>query len=260
MNSATFAATLGVCLLALSPLQAQNDGRRALNVTPGNPITISEPGHYYLTRGFNSNSPGVAIQINASGVTLDLNGQEVSGPGGKQGTGVRVDNAAGVTLMNGSISNFAFGVVVNGSANVVVKGLRVRGQGLQVTAPPPETGIMIAQSRNVTVEGNSFYNTGLGIFVRGGMSWGNRIVHNNITAGMNGILGICYNPTPDDPMSPRGDLIYANHIAGYGIGIQMAATSTANVISENTLAVFDKGLELLSATNTVMDNVEVKLP
>ena len=50
--------------------------------------------------------------------------------------------------------------------------------------------------------------TGLGIFVRGGMSTGNRIANNTITAGSNGIFAICYNPTPDDPMGPRGRYDY----------------------------------------------------
>jgi Periplasmic copper-binding protein (NosD) len=116
------------------------------------------------------------------------------------------------------------------------------------------------QSRNVTVEDNSLYNVGLGIFVRGSMSFGNRIAHNNITAGMNGAIGICYNPAPGDPMAPRGDVIYANHVAGYATGIQMAASSPANVIRENTVAHRGKGIENANITNMVTGNIEIALP
>jgi hypothetical protein len=118
---------------------------------------------------------------------------------------------------------------------------------------------MIVQSKNVTVEGNNLYNVGLGIFVRGGQSWGNRIVNNNITAATNGVLGICYNPAPTDPMGPRGDVISGNHIVGYGTGIQMSATSPYNVIRGNTLAVTAMGVENMNDTNIVEANTTVRL-
>jgi parallel beta-helix repeat protein len=110
-----------------------------------------------------------------------------------------------------------------------------RGEGPAVTAPPPETGIMIVQSKNVVVTRNSIFNTGLGIFVRGGGSSGNRIEGNTVTGGSNALLGVCYNPAPGDPMGPRGDLFRANLISGFGVGIQMSPSSMANVTQENTI-------------------------
>ena len=59
------------------------------------------------------------------------------------------------------------GVMINNPSNVRVEGLSIRGFGLAVTAPPPEIGILVLQSRGVVLSRNSIFNVGLGIFVRG---------------------------------------------------------------------------------------------
>lgn len=221
--------------------------------------TISEPGMYFLDRSLTATAATPAIDITASNVTLDLNGYSITGAGGKQGTGIRIRNAQSVRIRNGRLVNFAVHVMVTSSANVDVRDLQIRGEGLVVTAPPPEVAIMINQSRNVVVENNTVYNTGLGIFVRGGMSWGNRIAHNTITAGMNGVIGICYNPFDGDPQSPRADVIYGNHIANYNIGIQMAGTAAYNIIRDNTLAVRVTAIDDQGMGNRSLNNLETRL-
>lgn len=240
-------------------------GGGTLEAREGLPIprtgVVDSPGLYVLQGDRRVFAPDRAgITITASDVTLDLNGYAITGLGGKMGVGIRVMGARGVKVMNGFVSNNAFGVVVMNSSNVVVSGLQIRGEGLPVVAPPPETGIMIVQSRNVVVEGNTIDNTGLGIFVRGGMSRGNRIVNNTLTAGTNGVLGICYNPADGDANGPIGDLIYGNAISGFNTGIQASATSRYNVFKENTVF-FTTGMavELLNPTNMDMDNTKVDL-
>ena len=248
-------AFLAALALAALPLAAQD--RAARNV-PGTG-QISEPGRYILTgnlsTGFNA-----AIIIAANDVSLDLNGQTLTGLGGNRGMGIQIMGVSGVRVSNGNLVNFAFGVVVDNSRSVTLEGLQIRGQGLAVAAPPPEVGIMIVQSRNVVVKNNSLYNTGLGIFVRGGQSWGNRIEGNTVTAGTNGALGICYNPAPGDPQGPRGDLIAGNLITGYPTGIQMSDNSASNIIRDNTIAFTTSAVELKNATNLDTNNSKVKLP
>ncbi len=246
-------AAIVMCGLAVA-----GDGARPV---PGTGV-IDSPGNYILQGDRRSFSTGrAAIEISASDVTLDLNGTMIAGPGGKVGVGVRIIGASGVRVKNGLLSNLAFGVIVMNSRNVVLKNLQIRGQGLPIVALPPETAIMIVQSRNVVVEDNAIYNTGLGIFVRGGMSGGNRIANNTLTAGTNGALGICYNPADGDPMGPRGDLIYGNLVSGFGTGIQASDMSMANVFKSNTL-LYRGGMaiELLNSTNMDMDNVKLMLP
>jgi Periplasmic copper-binding protein (NosD) len=253
--------SLVLAVAAVVPcLTAQSQMPRSLQVNFSGTTVIDEPGAYIMPRDMDIPNDRVAIDITASGVTLDLGGRSLRGPGGKLGTGIRINNAQGVRIYNGRISNFAFNVTVANSANVVIKDLQITGQGLVITAPPPEVGIMIVQSRGVTVENNSLYNVGLGIFVRGGMSFGNRIAHNIVTAGMNGIIGICYNPAPGDPTGPRGDLLYANHVTGYATGIQMATSAPANVLQNNFVAHRGKGIENLNTTNVVEGNTQILLP
>lgn len=246
--------TATLALLAL-PLLAGAQGRSFLGLG-----VIDTPGHYTLNRELSSRSGVDAILITASNVTLDLNGQSVIGPGGKAGTGIRIRGARGVKVMNGHLSNFAFGVIVENSDNVVLTGLQIRGEGLPVTAPPPETGIMIVQSRNVIVTENALFNVGLGVFVRGGRSYGNRIAENTLTGGTNGILGICYNPADGDPMGPRSDFIYGNQIVNFNIGIQFSPTSRANIAKENTIAYRVAAFDIQNDTNIDLDNTTVMFP
>jgi len=232
---------------------------RGAKVVAGNGV-IDAPGNYILTAEASLRASGAAILITASNVSLDLNGNTVMGPGGRTGTGIHIRGANGVRVTNGFVVNHSFGVIVENSNNVMINALQIRGEGLAVTAPPPETAIMIMQSRNVVVENNAIYNTGLGIFVRGGRSWGNRIANNTITGGTNALLGICYNPTDTDPAGPRGDLIQGNVISGFGVGIQMSQTSAANVTRDNFIAYRTMAVDFRNTTNMDSDNTKIQLP
>lgn len=255
--SLRISALVAVMLLGILPAGAQSPGVQFL----GQGGTIDTPGHYALSRDILLNTSRLTgFMITADGVTLDLNGHQIMGPGGKLGTGILIEGANGVEVVNGSLAYLAFGVNVQNSNNVVLRNLRIRGQGLVITSLPPETGIMIAQSKNVVVEDNAIYNTGLGVFVRGSQSWGNRIAGNTLTANTNGALGICYNPTPSDPNAPRGDLVLGNLISGFGTGIQMNENSMNNVLRENTIAYINTGIENMNETNQDIDNVLVQLP
>lgn len=251
-------AALLVSLVAMPAAAQQQRGVIEL----GQVATIDQPGHYMLVRDIQLNGSRLeGFTITADGVTLDLNGHEINGPGGKLGTGVHVNGAEGVKVVNGNLSDLAFGVIVEDSHNVEVTDLLIRGMGLIVTALPPEVGVMVLQSSNVVVEDNSIYNTGLGIFVRGSRSTGNRIANNTLTAGTNGLLGICYNPAPDDPMGPRGDLVENNLISGFNLGLQMKAVAFNNVIRDNVVVYGgDQGLDIQNDSHIVMNNAEIPLP
>lgn len=219
---------------------------------------IDQPGSYSLPNDL-SVSRGAAILITASGVDLDLSGSNIVGPGGVQAVGIHVRGAAGVSIRNGKFANLAMGIIVENSANVSIRDCHFRGEGIAPASGPPETAVMIMQSRNVVVENNAVYNTGLGFFVRGGRSSGNRIANNTLTAapGVFAAIGICYNPTATDTQGPKGDLIVGNLITGYPNSIQMNSTSAANVIKDNILVFSGESLTT-PTTNMDMNNVKVK--
>ena len=244
--------------VAAASLSAQTLGRKSIDRT----TVIDEAGSYVLVTdlSLSSNSTAdAAIMITASGVTLDLNGHQITGPGGLQGVGVLIDGAESVTVRNGHIANMFIGVRVAGSSNVKLNDLHIRGLDIGVSAPPPEIGVMIAQSRNVEVEDLNISKTGLGIFVRGGQSTGNRIANNTISAGDNGVFAICYNPTGDDTEGPRGDVISGNLLSGFIVGINLVPTAGYNVIRDNTIAYKSSAWESPNTTNVFDGNVEMAL-
>jgi len=78
--------------------------------TPGDSdsvFKISAPGSYYLTGNVTGVSGKYGIEVNASGVTLDLNGFEVLGVAGSL-DGIRgsATNIRNITIRNGSIRNW----------------------------------------------------------------------------------------------------------------------------------------------------------
>ena len=219
--------------------------------------TIDASGSYVVSAPLFAGAGGDGITVTASSVTIDLNGQEILCPGGLRGVGIRINGAQNVMIRNGHITNCAMAVIVNNSANVRLEGLVIRGTAIAVSAPPPEIGVMIVQSKNVAVVNNMLYNVGLGIFVRGGRSFGNRIEGNTLTAMTNGALGICYNPTDTDTAGPQGDLVKGNVIRGYPTAIALNKLSNNNVIQGNTLFYTAMAVSTESTTNLDMDNVKV---
>lgn len=202
----------------------------------GGQVVITRPGSYQLLGGFQASDAAPAIRIAAEGVSLDLGGFTVTGPGGKKGTGLLVEGASNVRVTNGAFAAFGIGVQVAGSTNVALSGLRIAGQDLGGTPPDIEIGVMILNSRGVVLESNTITRTFLGIFVRGAGSGGNRIEANTLAAGANGGLGICYNPAAGLTDGPQGDLVTRNLVSRYGKGIQTSPASTGNVFRDNVVA------------------------
>jgi nitrous oxidase accessory protein NosD len=248
-------ALIAVLAVGSLPAWAQGAGERLVPATG----VISSPGTYVLRSDLRSSPAHPGVEITSSGVTLNLGGHQIIGPGGNQGIGIMISGVAGVSITNGQLSANAFGVFVQNSSNIVIRGLQIRGTDFAVSAPPPEVGVMLVHSRNVVVEDNLLNEIGLGIFVRGSGSWGNHIVNNTITAGDHGLIGICYNPAPDDPVGPSGDLVEGNLASRFNLGIQTNA-ATNNVFRGNTLFFKTAGLQFNDNQNEDIDNTLVQLP
>lgn len=80
-------------------------------------FVINQPGSYYLSANLAVTKPN-GIQINAEGVTLDLNGFQVSRGSGSGGDGIQIPATAHrFRLLNGSIKGFVFGINTPGSSS-----------------------------------------------------------------------------------------------------------------------------------------------
>lgn len=114
--------------LSLLPLASTNAWETASGIagTPigSVPFTISAPGRYFLVTNLTYGSvSGPAININASEVTLDLNGASLQGPGvTNSAIGVLVSGTHSVTIQNGDIDGFGLAgilLAVNSAQNTV---------------------------------------------------------------------------------------------------------------------------------------------
>jgi nitrous oxidase accessory protein NosD len=249
-----------LCLLPGTPAAAQ---RAELDLPEhgDGTVRITKPGAYVLQRDVRLRTAArAAIEITASNVTLDLNGHALLGPGGQRGVGVRIARASGVHVHSGNVARFGIGVEVRDAVNVRISGLQIQGE--DGGGPPPgEVGVMIFNSRAVAVEKNVVSGTFLGVFVRGGASSGNRIADNTITGGVNGQLGVCYNPDGQGtPAGPRGDRVYNNLISRFQTGIQTSAGSAGNIFRQNDIAFVAQGTqEVTPGSNIFEDNAQIAI-
>jgi parallel beta-helix repeat protein len=252
-----------VSLLLVLPLAAARPaiadaGARVLNPLDGH-VTITRPGSYLLQRGFASPDDAPAIRIASDGVSLDLGGNLVSGPGGKHGVGILVEAVANIRVANGHLASFGIGAEVSGATNVSLSELQIDGEDLGGAPPDIEIGVLVLSSRGIVVERNTVSRTFLGIFVRGAGSGGNRIAGNTIVGGANGALGICYNPAPGLADGPHGDLVYSNVVSRFGKGIQTSAATSGNVFRENAVAYTGAvGIDEKTAGSNVFDGNTVQ--
>jgi hypothetical protein len=94
-----------------------------------------------------------AIIIGASNITLDLGGYSISGY--TPGTGVFADGQEGITIRNGTIAGFNFGVYINESNLVTMENLTVRN--LDISDPNHFIfGIAVVGSQNIVVKDSQF--------------------------------------------------------------------------------------------------------
>jgi parallel beta-helix repeat protein len=169
--------------------------------------------------------PADGLLIGADGITLDLNGHSISGPGTTDIRFDGVDNSAGhdgVTIKNGVIQNFADGVFLDGGAS------DGRMHGLAITGTL--AGIEVLNSSENMIAGNTLSeNINFGIIVI--ESSGNRIVRNTIAG--NGVA------------SARVE----------AAGILLAQGSSDTVIKENRLSGNHDGVQILgSNANRIVDD------
>ena len=212
------------------------------------PLVITAPGVYTLTRDIRVAS-GDAITINASGVTLDLNGRTVSTQSAGAGRGVFVNAQTGVKIKNGKVSAFNVNVEADDSENVSITDLQIIGQNLPLSGRPSEIGVLLISSRANVVDHNQISSCSVGVFIRGPLSSGNTVSNNLIVGGADisrSVLAMCWNPlagaagTP--PPGPKGDRVYNNHVSRFVDGLSFSPGTTGSFAFDNTFAVTGVGI------------------
>lgn len=149
--------------------------------TPGNDsyqFIITESGSYYLTGNLRVTRAN-GIQVNAEGVTLNLNGFQISRASGSGGNGIAIE-ATGhrATVRNGSVKGFAFGIR---SGNVTGGFPGPRACAFRDLSVSNCTGVAIEAGEGAVLESCRVHdNSGLsGIFTGNGSSLLNCTAANN---------------------------------------------------------------------------------
>lgn len=124
----------------------------AATVTCGSTITTN----VVLTR--NLNCAGDALIVGASGLTINLNGKKITGNG--TGTAIAVPqgdpgSTVGLTVRNGTIEHFGFGVDDESDGTLVLSGMAVRNDTVGLAS--------LAIGLRVTVSASSFSADGRAI-------------------------------------------------------------------------------------------------
>jgi parallel beta-helix repeat protein len=176
----SIAATL-LLVLTSPPSVARAE---TLNCTPitSVPAVIETQGVYCFTQHVaTSMSSGIAILINVNNVIIDLNGYKLQGLAagpGTQAAGIGSTGHRNITIRNGTVRGFIFGIVLlNGGGNVV-EDMRIdfnTATGISVTG----AGNIIRNNTIVSTGGSSLTanNAPVGISIDGSL---HRVINNDV--------------------------------------------------------------------------------
>ena len=201
--------------------------------------------------------------VGADGIKINLQGHSITGAG--TGAGLMVVGRTDVSIFGGTIRSFLTGVLINNSAEVVVKDniLANNVDGVDVQAG----------SSGITIKANELLsNTARGIMLRGATT-DLEIKDNTFTGNRVGIL--LFGPTnatvKDNNISSSllagmrvnfpatGNLVLANTISANPAGIEFTAGpaggATGNALVGNTISMNTCGLKGPYAANSFKDNL-----
>jgi parallel beta-helix repeat protein len=229
---------LSLCLAAVATIAVVAPAARADTVTCGEVLHA----HTTVTNSL-VGCAGDGLVIGASGIDVNLNGHVIQGVG--LGTGIRNGGHADVTIRNGSVINFDFGVVLqSGTVRNAVTNLNLSKNEWAAIQLENASGNHVAQ--NVVTE-----TSDVGVKVTNG-SLSNQIVGNSLSGagsseGFAVELGSNGNWLEGNvvPVSgghavrvegSSGNMVLANELAGGADVTVMVAGSPGTVVQANRIA------------------------
>jgi parallel beta-helix repeat protein len=161
---------------------------------------------------------GNGLVVGADGITVNLNGHTITGPG--SGVGISVSNRTGVVIVGGTVKGFLVGVQLVNSTAVVVTENRFTGN---------QDAVFLVGSSGSTIKENvAWQNSRVGVMLRpSGVrnSTQNLVAENTLTDNTNGIILV---------ETSTGNVLRENMISGStNAGINVNGGVSANVIQEN---------------------------
>lgn len=87
------------------------------------PLTITQPGYYYVTRPLTGGPFQTGIDVQTSNVTIDLNGFTLTG-GATPGNGITIAGFRNVVIENGAVRGWDTGIDAFGCGNCRIEGVQ----------------------------------------------------------------------------------------------------------------------------------------
>lgn len=221
------AVTARACLLVVACLMAGMGPQAAASDLCGTMILADLKLDHDLT------CTGPGLIVGADGITINLNGHTITGPG--SGVGINVPNRTGVLIVGGTVRNFLAGVQLVNSIAIVVKDNRFTGN---------QDAVFLIGTNGSTIKDNTAWqNTRVGVMLRpSGIrnSTQNLVAENTLTDNTNGIILV---------ETPTGNVLRENMISGStNAGINVNGGVSGNVIQENAFIGNAAGIRLNLAT------------
>ncbi len=219
------------------------------------PYTISSSGSYYLTGDLTGVAASDGITIEASDVTLDLNGLSLIGIA-DTGTGIVLNATNKVTILNGAVRSWRANGIDGVTPGVTVTDVRVwenNGTGIQVGDMAQLTrvsavanglnGISVAGSGGIVSDCLSTNNSGMGIVavqadIRG--CW----VEFNQSDGIR--------VSSDSTVSDNSVIANGSYVGGSAVGVH--AVFAGNRLEDNNVVGNDVGVKADSGGNVIARN------
>jgi parallel beta-helix repeat protein len=231
----------------------------------GIPLTAVTCGqiiiHSILVANDLTDCPGDGLVIGADGITVDLNGRTIDGV--DLGSGIRNDGYDNVTIGNGTIQQFDYGVQLNAGTN---------GNTLSFVTLHfnQDAGILLDNAAGNTIQDNTIEQNSFGIILSGSTQ-GTLVLANDIVESNNiavWLIGASSNTLRHNIISDPADsaimlseaannnYLEANTLTGGGdAGIIVTGANNNELIANTVYNMSDSGIVLDNAhNNTIRDN------
>jgi parallel beta-helix repeat protein len=248
--------------LAISSALAISAATLVVGAGPASAAHVSCGQTITTNTTFDSNvGPCLAgLTVGADNITIDLNGFTLSGDpvAVGEGPGVDITGRTGVTVRNGTISNFDAGVGITGGSNNTVTYMTLT-DNRGTTNTDFGDGVAIFNSTGNTVSFNQIRNNGPYSGISLIRSSNNVVEHNQIVGNnqaANNTSGIRVENVGN--AGSNANTIRYNLVQGSGLdGIQIFSRSNDNMVNNNTVLQSGRdGINVFAGANrnTIQDN------
>jgi parallel beta-helix repeat protein len=196
------------------PQTIENDNKGELSINQISPCSMTIETDFTLETNLNCYKDGLIVS--GSGITIDLNGKTITGPG-------KILEHSGIVILGndvtikgpGTITNFQKGVNLINSNTIDVNSIILQNN---------QFGIFSIDSSSGKINENDMINNKIGIsaYSSNNLSFKNNVITDNQLSGITLV-------------NTNQSLIEGNNVKGSGIGLFLDQPSNHNQINDNSL-------------------------